>query len=120
LDVATVALSEFEIKRCEKLVAEFIERRRPPAHLRKHVDLTFRINGQSVEIFEIRASWTGKGKPVEHRIAKATFGEKKRNWKVLWQRPDLKWHSYDPHPEVDVIEEFLRIVEKDDHACFFG
>ena len=60
LDAATVTLSEFEIKRCEKLVAEFIERRRPPARLRKDVDLAFRIKGPSVEIFEIRANWTRK------------------------------------------------------------
>ena len=115
-----MTLSEFEIKRCEKLVAEFIERRRPPAHLRKDVDLTFRINGQSVEIIEIRAHWTGKGKPIEHRIAKATFNKRNRNWRILWQRADLKWHSYEPHPEVDAIEGFLLIVEKDDHASFFG
>jgi hypothetical protein len=120
LDAATVTLTEFEIKRCEKLIAEFIERRGPPPHLRKDVDLAFRMKGQSVEIIEIRANWTGKGKPIEHRIAKATFNKGKRNWKILWQRADLKWHSYKPYPEVDAIEDFLMIVEEDDHACFFG
>ena len=115
-----MTLSEFEIKRCEKLLAEFIERRRPPAHLRKDVDLTFRINRESIEIFEIRAHWTLRGKPIEHPIAKAKYNKSKRNWKVLWQRADLKWHSYESHPEVDAIEDFLLIVEKDDHACFFG
>ena len=49
-----MALTEFEIKRCEKLVAEFIERRRPPPRLRKEDDLAFRINGQNVEIFAVR------------------------------------------------------------------
>jgi hypothetical protein len=48
-----MTLPEFEIKRCEELVAEFIERRRPPLRLRKDVDLAFRIKAQSVEIFEI-------------------------------------------------------------------
>jgi hypothetical protein len=37
-----MTLPEFEIKRCEKLVAQFIERRRPPACFRKDVDLAFR------------------------------------------------------------------------------
>ena len=115
-----MTLSEFEIKRCEKLIADFIERRRPPARLRKEVDLAFRVNGQSIEIFEIRAHWTGKGKPIEHPIAKATHNKSKRNWKVLWQRADLKWHSYEPHPEVDTIDGFLAVVEKDEHGCFFG
>ena len=65
-----MTLSEFDIKRCEKLVAEFIERRRPPPRLRKEVDLAFRIKGPSVEIFKIRAQDT---KRQVHRIAKATY-----------------------------------------------
>jgi len=120
LDAATVTLSEFEAKRCEKLVAQFIERRRPPARLRNEVDLAFRIKGRSVEIFEIRASWTGEGKPIEHPIAKATYNKSNRSWKIFWLRADLKWHRYEPLPEVDAIEDFLLIVEEDDHACFFG
>ena len=115
-----MTLSEFEIKRCEKLVADFIERRRPPARLRQEVDLAFRMKGQSVEIFEIRASWTGEGKPIEHPIAKATYNKSNRSWKIFWLRADLKWHRYEPLPEVDAIEDFLLIVEEDDHACFFG
>jgi hypothetical protein len=47
-------LSEFEMKRCEKLVAEFVQQRRPPSHLRAKVDLAFRVSGQSIEIFELR------------------------------------------------------------------
>lgn len=35
-------------------------------------------------------------------------------------RQDLKWHSYDPEPEVTSLEEFLQIVEEDAHACFHG
>lgn len=120
LDAATVTLSESEIKRYEKLVAELIERRRPPMRLRKGVDISFRVERSSVEIFEMRAHWTGKGNPTEHRIAKAMFMKHKRNWKVLWEGADLKWQTYKPHPEVDAIEEFLQIVDRDDYACFFG
>lgn len=115
-----MTLSEFEIKRCEKLVADFIERHRPPLRLRKDVDLAFRMKGKSIEIFETHANWRGKGKPIEHRIAKATYNKSNRCWKIFWQRADLKWHRYEPLPEVDAIEDFLMIVEEDDHACFFG
>jgi hypothetical protein len=95
LDAATVTLSEFEIKRCEKLVAEFIERHRPHPRLRKDVDLAFRMKGLSVEIFELRAHWRGTGKPIEHSIAKARYNKSKHTWKVFWQRSDLKWHRYE-------------------------
>jgi hypothetical protein len=115
-----MSLSEFDAKRCEKLVAQFIGRRRPPPHIRAELDLAFRINGQSVEIFEVRSHWKDKGKKLVHPFAKATYNKTKRNWKVFWRRADLKWHSYQPNPSVDSIEEFLAVVHKDEHGCFFG
>jgi hypothetical protein len=38
----------------------------------------------------------------------------------LWQRADLKWHSYQPSPEVASVEEFLDVVQHDEYGCFFG
>jgi hypothetical protein len=67
-----MTLSEFEIKRCGKLVAEFISKRRPP-HIRAKLDLAFRISGQSIEIFEVRPDWTDKDKTTEQSVAKATY-----------------------------------------------
>ena len=52
-----MALSEFEIKRIEKLVGNFIESRRPEPCRRDEVDISFRISGQSFEVFEIRPRW---------------------------------------------------------------
>ena len=53
-------------------------------------------------------------------MAKATYVRSQNIWKVYWQRADLKWHSYDPDPEVDSIEDFLSVVDADKYACFFG
>ena len=117
---SAMAISEFEIKRCEKLVDEFVQKRRPPPHLRAKVDLAFRIAGQSVEIYHIRAHWSDEGKTLESPVAKATYNKSKRSWKVFWQRADLKWHGYQPHPEAASIEEFLEVVQEDAHCCFFG
>ena len=118
--LSSAMLSEFDTKRCEKLVAHFIERRRPPPHVRAEVDLAFRIDGQSVEIFEVRRHWKDHSQKLEHSIAKATYNKSKRNWKVFWQRADLKWHGYQPDPEVRSIEDFLALIQKDEHGCFFG
>ena len=52
-----MAFSEFEIKKLQKIVGRYIDKHRPPEHLRNEVDLSFRIQGQSVEIFEIRPLW---------------------------------------------------------------
>ena len=115
-----MTISEFEIKRYEKIVGQYIEKHRPPAHLRNKVDLAFRIEGQSVIIFEIREKWDQPSKKIESLIAKATFVKNKKLWKIYWQRADLKWHRYEPKPEVITIEEFLHVVEEDEYGCFWG
>jgi hypothetical protein len=115
-----MALSEFEQKRVEKIVREYVEKHRPPAHIRNKVDLSFRVKGQSIEIFEIRPRWNDPTEKIEESVAKATYVKSKHIWKVFWQRADLKWHRYDPVPQVKTIEKFLDVVEKDQYSCFFG
>ena len=115
-----MALSDFEKKRIERIVRDYIEKHRPPAHIRNEVDLSFRVKGQSVEIFEVRPKWDDPSVKIEESLAKATYVKSKRIWKIYWQRADLKWHRYDPEPEVKTIEQFLDVVEKDQHSCFFG
>ena len=75
---------------------------------------------QSVEIFEVRPNWRDKTHLREHPIAKATFNNTNRTWKVYWRRADLKWHTYQPNAEVARIEDFLEVVDKDENGCFFG
>ena len=115
-----MAFSEFEINKIQKVVGSYIEKHRPPVNLRNEVDLSFRIKGQSVEIFEIRPLWNNPEEKIEEAVAKATYIKRQKLWKVYWQRADLKWHRYEPDPEVDFIEEFLEVVERDEYACFFG
>lgn len=115
-----MAFTEIEMQRCKKLVAAFIEKRRPPLHIRPELDLGFRVEGQSVEIFEIRSVWRNPEEKMEHPVAKATYVKTQDIWKVYWMRADLKWHAYAPLPEVAKLEEFLQLVDQDAHACFWG
>jgi hypothetical protein len=115
-----MVFSEFEIKRIEKSVDKFMEKRRPAPHIRNQVDLGFKIKNQSLELFEIRPRWNNPSETIEGAIAKATYIKTKRIWKIYWQRQDLKWHGYQPKPEVNTVEEFLAVVDQDSHACFFG
>ncbi len=115
-----MALSEFEQKRCERIVSAYVNKRRPPVHIRPDLDIGYRIKGQSVEIFEIRPRWKEPTEPLEHAVAKATFVKTQEAWRVYWQRADLKWHSYEPAPLVKSLEAFLKLVEEDHYACFWG
>ena len=113
-------MNDIERKSIEKTIAAFVAKRRPPAHLRDQVDLSFRFDGRSVEIFEIRPRWDDPTERVEEAVAKARYLKSRDMWLVYWQRADLKWHKYGPVPEVSTIDAFLRLVDEDEYACFFG
>jgi hypothetical protein len=116
-----VALSEFELARVQRAMDALMQLRRPPPHVRQKLDVGFRVTGQSVEIFEIRPPWRGSGdEKHESAVAKATYVRTRGVWRVFWQRRDLKWHRYEPRPEVNSIDEFAGLVAEDAHACFFG
>lgn len=112
--------TEFETARIEAAMADFMAKRRPPVEIRDKLDLAHRIEGQSVVIFSIRPFWRDPGEKIEEPAAKATYVRKTNRWKIYWQRADLKWHAYPPHPEALFFDEFLAIVDEDEHCCFWG
>jgi hypothetical protein len=116
-----MSFSEFETKRFEQIVQRYVDQHRPPPQIRPELDLGYRVNGQSVEIFEIRPVWRGlPGEKMEQPVAKATYVKSRSIWKVYWQRADLKWHRYDPDSEVKSLEDFVAVIEKDEFCCFYG
>ena len=115
-----MAFSEFEAIRYDRVIRGFVEKRRPPSNIRHELDLSYRITNQSVEIFEIRPAWKKPCETLEIRVAKATFVRTQDVWRVFWLRADLKWHRYDPQPEVPRLEDFVALVDSDPYGCFFG
>lgn len=115
-----MAFDEFTRHRIEKIVGAFVESRRPPPHIRKELDLAFRLSGQSIEIFEVRPGWQCPEEIMECPVAKATYVKTQDLWKIYWMRQDLKWHSYPLLPQVETIDEFLEEVAADRSACFWG
>jgi len=115
-----MALSEFEMKRTESIVEEFIEKRRPPKEIRDRVDLNYRLKDQTVEIFEIRPVFKNPGKKIEMSIAKATYVRTQNVWEIYWKRANNKWVSYEPVPAVKYIIDFIEVVDKDEFGCFWG
>jgi len=53
-------------------------------------------------------------------VAKATFVRTQNLWRGYWMRRDLRWHRYGPEPEVETIDAFLDVVDRDEFGCFFG
>ena len=98
----------------------FIARKRPPEHIRPKLDLGYKIEGQSVIVFDIRPKWNKPEVIQEIPVAKTTFVKAKNHWKIFWMRSDMNWHSYSPQPTVKTISAFTKIVEEDKHHCFWG
>jgi hypothetical protein len=104
------------IEACENL----LQKRRPPENMRHQVDLNYRIDDQSVLIFEIRSRWDNKDELFESPIAKTTWVKSQNHWKVFWMRSDLKWHVYKPNPTLRTISEFVKLIDQDNYGCFWG
>jgi hypothetical protein len=115
-----MALSEFELKRCERELEKFLSAKRPPVHIRKDLDLAYRLDKQSVILLEIRPEWQNPDNILESPFAKAMYVKSTGTWEIYWQGQDLKWHVYGPVPYVDRLEDFLSVVSEDKCGCFFG
>lgn len=98
----------------------FIARKRPPEHIRPKLDIGYKIENQSIIVFEIRPRWDNPAVIMEHSVAKTTYVKSKNHWKIFWMQADLKWHSYPPKPTVKSVKQFIKLVEEDRHHCFWG
>jgi hypothetical protein len=115
-----MSFNDLEAKLIEKELKAFISKRRPPVAIRSQVDLAYKIEKNSVIIFETRPQWNLPEEMTEIPLAKATYDKTNEVWKIFWKRADLKWHKYDPAPRAENISEFIEIVDKDDYRCFWG
>ncbi|NQT78462.1 MAG: DUF3024 domain-containing protein [Bacteroidetes bacterium] len=115
-----MAFSNLQIREINLAASEFMKLRRPQEEIRDQVDLDYRIEGQSVYIFEIRPRWDKPEEKIESPIAKTTFVKAKNHWKIFWMRGNLKWYHYKPFPYVKKIAHFFEVVNKDELHCFWG
>lgn len=114
-----MAFSEIELKKIDNLVGGLCKKR-SPAHLRGTLSLEYRLKGHGVELFERRIHWREPNKMVEIPVAKIKYVRTANEWRLYWQRADLKWHAYDLLPSSKDLKELVDEVDHDPYACFFG
>lgn len=115
-----MAVSSLQVVDIIEVMENFLEKIRPPEEMRKKLDISYRIEGQSVVIFEVRPKLSDPQKIHESPVAKATYVKSTDNWKVYWMRANLKWVYYEPLPLVKTLKDFTIEVDKDSHGCFWG
>lgn len=103
-----------------EIMENYIVRIRPPEHIRAKLDISYKIDNQSIILFEIRPKFQSPAEKIESEYAKATYVKSENKWKVYWMRGNLKWDLYDPKPKVKSLKEFLTLVDEDKYHCFKG
>jgi hypothetical protein len=113
-----MSLPKSQREEVEHWMTEFLNSRRPPERIRNEVDLCYKIENQSVIIYEMRRLMDSTQK-IESPVAKTTFVKAQQLWKVYWMRGNLNWHLYEP-AEVKSFSQFTKLVDADSKGCFFG
>ncbi len=112
-DVKTIDFIHSQIK-------NFVEDMRPPKEIRNQLDIGYKYEKFTLEIFEIRPHFELKDKIIHSSFARTKFNKSKNCWKVYWMRASGKWELYEPNPELDHIKDFFTLVDEDKYHCFKG
>lgn len=103
-----------------EIMESFLIKIRPSEEIKSKLDINYKVEDQSVILFEIRPDWKNSQEKREYNIAKATFVKKENQWKIFSFMSDLKWQSYKPKEKVNNLKEFVKIVEEDKLGSFWG
>ena len=102
------------------LMENYIASVRPAEEIKSKLDLSYKIENQSIILFEIRPDWQDPTIIRNSDYAKTTYVKSDKCWKIFWMRASGKWESYPPNARVNKLEDFLNIVDKDEYGCFKG
>ena len=98
----------------------WMERIRPPHNIRSKLDICYKIDNQSIILFEIRPAFRNPLQFIEIPFAKVTYVKTENIWKVYWMRSNKKWIQYEPRPRVKNLKAFIKLVDDDEYHCFKG
>jgi hypothetical protein len=114
-----MATNPFQSSELTKSLEKYIESIRPSEDIRPLLDISYRIENQSIYIFEIRPIWDSLTEIQHIDVAKTTFVKTQNNWNVFWKRANGKWELFKPKPIVKDIDGFLNLIEDDMMRSFF-
>ncbi len=110
-DLQRARISELLTDYCEATV---------PQRVRDKVRLSFRIEGNVIDLFELRPRFRAPRQWQEESVARFRYVQSHRVWRLYCQYRDLRWHEYEPLFEARSFEELLTEVDKDPTGIFWG
>ena len=89
-----------------------------PLHVRDKVQMSFRIEGNVVTLFEKRVAFQDRSRWIDIDIARFRYIKVRKEWELYWHDSHSRWHVYDrirPNPS---IEPLLAEVDQDPTGNF--
>lgn len=104
----------------EKKVDEFCKKMVPP-HVLDKMNLSYKIKGDSVTIFENRAPWHKDMKEwTSTAVAQIRFNERTGKWTLFCADRNSKWHEYYDMEPTKNIDKILEEIDRDPTGIFWG
>ncbi|MCL4537074.1 MAG: DUF3024 domain-containing protein [Nitrospirae bacterium] len=104
----------------EKKVGEFCKKRVPP-HVLDKVNLSYKIKGNTVSIFENRAPWRPDMKEwTSMEIAKMKYDKNTGKWMLYYADRHNRWHKYWDFKPTKNLDAILVEIDRDPTGIFWG
>lgn len=104
----------------EKKVGDFCKKRVPP-HVLDKVNLTYKIRGSSITIFENRAPWRPEFKEwTSMPVAQIRYDNKTGKWTLYCADRNNRWHEYLGIGSTKHIDKILAEIDKDPTGILWG
>jgi hypothetical protein len=104
----------------EKKVGEYCKRK-VPVHILDKVNLSYKIRGNTVSIFENRAPWHPDMKEwTSMPVAQIRYDHSSGKWTLYCADRNDRWHEYwdiEPTKNIDAI---LKEIDEDPTGIFWG
>ncbi len=113
-----MALSEFTTKLVQTKLSWFC-REKVPLHYRSRIRLGYRIEGDTVTIFEQRATFSDPDRWVDLDVAQFRWDDRRKTWSLFYRDREAAWRHYYLEPRSD-FEALLREVDDDPVEVFWG
>jgi len=114
-----MALSEFTRKLIETKLDRYCDQR-VPEFAKDQVQLTYKIKGNDVTLYEKRRAYFDPDKWSKMPIVQFRYNTNSAKWSLYWADRNSKWHLYlelPPNTDFDVL---LKELDKDRTGIFYG
>ena len=114
-----MALTDVERARIDRQLTAYCATR-VPAEARAELRVGYRVEGNSVILYEERPAFRPPYGWLELVVAKFTYVKSRRQWRLYCQHRDRRWHGYQALPTAARLATLLDEVGRDPTGIFWG